>query len=454
MVEFIVSLIVLLQIIIFASTFKKMRLFGNIFREEESWALSVSEDNKVMGINGQGNKIFLSIRQSINKYLGNNVGGVIDFSLLKDSTDRHCDSVENDITSMMPVPLYLGLVGTMAGVITGLVGMLQTDAITSMMTSSGEVVDAASNLASQGINELLSGVALAMVASICGILLTTINTLLFKRYKRHEDEGKNSFMAWLQATLIPNVSTNITDSLETTVTRMNATFTQNVAKLSEILGSLDQFFSQQAEMVAQLHQMDIVKTAKVNIAVLQELQRCCDTFEVLCDVSRTAADADRTLQEALTEIKESSADYARQINNGILEQNNQLHEILNEERQTFQTFANEVSILFQDQIQRAPGIEKQLAEISKIPASIDRLLKGVESSNRALADSVIRALEKTGGSKTVPSSANAVKKKDEANPEIVEETDDKHSTTKAKWIIAGVSIALLVGFVIFVLFRY
>ena len=33
------------------------------------------------------------------------------------------------------------------------------------------------NLAASGINELLAGVAWAMAASICGILLTTINSL-------------------------------------------------------------------------------------------------------------------------------------------------------------------------------------------------------------------------------------------------------------------------------------
>ena len=53
-------------------------------------------------------------------------------------------------------------------------------------------------LAAEGINELLKGVAWAMVASICGIIFTTISSLAFKNCKLREESGKNTFLAWIR----------------------------------------------------------------------------------------------------------------------------------------------------------------------------------------------------------------------------------------------------------------
>ena len=109
LVIIIVVIIVALQITAFIFNFLKMRLFRNIFRYNYSWRLSTNDDEIVAGINGDGNKIFQSIVASINKYLSKNAGGVIDFALLKDSVDRHCDSTEEEISTLLPIPLYLGL---------------------------------------------------------------------------------------------------------------------------------------------------------------------------------------------------------------------------------------------------------------------------------------------------------------------------------------------------------
>ena len=177
LVPFIVVVIIALQIFFFVKNVLRMREYKQIFSEESSWGIAHNSETKfVSGIYGRGNKVFESIKDSINKYLENNSGSVIDFSLLKDAVDRHCDSVENDINTLTPTPLYCGLAGTMAGVIVGLSSLLTTGSITALLSSgSGNFGTAA-----EGVNDLLSGVAWAMLASIMGILLTTIASLLFK----------------------------------------------------------------------------------------------------------------------------------------------------------------------------------------------------------------------------------------------------------------------------------
>ena len=87
------------------------------FTKDISWGITHNlETNFLSGIYGRGNKVFESIKDSINKYLENNSVSVIDFSLLKDAVDCHCDSVENDINTLIPTPLFCGLAGTVAGV--------------------------------------------------------------------------------------------------------------------------------------------------------------------------------------------------------------------------------------------------------------------------------------------------------------------------------------------------
>ena len=153
-----------------------MNEYSDIFDKPDSWGIVFNPATKfVLGISGKGNNVFTLIKTSINKYLGNNSGSVIDFQLLKDAVDRHCDSVENDVNTLTPIPLYCGLAGTMAGVIVGLSSLLSTGSITALLSSGSSDFGAAAT----GVNDLLSGVAWAMLASICGIIFhnTQFNTV-------------------------------------------------------------------------------------------------------------------------------------------------------------------------------------------------------------------------------------------------------------------------------------
>lgn len=180
-VPIIVLCIIALQFYFFRKNLKRMHQFRDIFNGKESWEL-IRDDASgfVKGIYGLGNEIFESISVSINKYLNNSVGSVIDYNLLKDAVDRHCETVEDDISTQTPVPLYCGLAGTMLGVIIGLGSLLFTHSITSLMTNVSSQQSAFYS-AADGISDLLTGVAWAMVASIFGIGLTTVNSLLFKK---------------------------------------------------------------------------------------------------------------------------------------------------------------------------------------------------------------------------------------------------------------------------------
>lgn len=436
LVPIIIVIIIGIQVFFFTKNLNRMKEFGRIF-ESNNISLELirnEETGLVEGIDGYGNSIFNSIVNSINKYLGNNSGSVIDFGLLKDAVDRHCDSAEDDIAAQTPIPLYWGLAGTMAGVILGLWDLLASGAILAMLGGSDSV--SADEIA-EGVNSLLSGVAWAMVASICGILLTTFNSILFKRCKLKEEKGKNSFLAWMQSVLLPELPSDTSDTINKLVrnlNRFNNTFANNTAELGDVLKKVNESYSIQADIIKAVHDMDVMKMAEANVRVMKELEECTDKLEdfnnYLLDIkgytdaihrfetqfteqaerlhvleeirdffgrhkqeiSRTVADADSTLQDSLGMIKESATEGVREIHNLFVSQSEQFKEILTREKEDFEQVNKEMKAKFSSQLEEMPRLAKQLEEISAIPARLDRLIEKVEKSNAELYRGILTSM--------------------------------------------------------------
>lgn len=441
LVPVIIIAIICIQVFFFVKNLLRMNQFSKIFSEESSWRLRRNEQtNLVDGVYGAGNTIFESIKNSINKYLGNNSGSVIDFGLLKDAVDRHCDSVENDIATQTPIPLYWGLAGTMAGVIIGLTDLLKSDAILTLMGSSGGVINVASENAALGINALLSGVAWAMLASIIGILLTTANSLLFKRCKLKEENGKNSFLAWMQSELLPELPSDTSQALNNLVKNLNKfnnTFKENTSNLGNALNAVNQSYAIQAEIIKAVHDMDVMKMANANVRVLQELKECTDKLEAFNDylddiegytsaihkfeaqfgeqadrlhileeirdffrrhkseIAKTTADADKTLQDSLENIKESTSENVNEMQKRFVEQSEHFKKILEDEKDAFERFITQMNAQFSAQMSNMPQLAKQLEEISSIPVRLDKLIDKVEKSNTKLASDISFALKQS-----------------------------------------------------------
>ena len=418
-----------------------MNQFSKIFSEESSWSLRRNQQtNFVDGVYGAGNSIFESIKNSINKYLEKNAGSVIDFGLLKDAVDRHCDSVENDIATQTPIPLYWGLSGTMAGVILGLWDLLGSNAILTLMSSSAGEIDPNSAKAAEGINALLRGVAWAMGASIVGIIFTTFNSILFKRCKLTEENGKNSFLAWMQSELLPELPSDTSQALNNLVKNLNKfnnTFKENTSNLGNALNAVNHSYAIQANIIKAVHDMDVMKMAKANVQVLKELKECTDKLEAFneyldnvegytkaihrfesqfgeqadrlhileeirdffrrhkSEIAKTTADADKTLQESLEQIKESTSENVNEMQKRFVEQSEHFKKILEDEKDSFERFMTQMNAQFSVQMSHMPQLAKQLEEISSIPVRLDKLIDKVEKSNTKLASDISFALNQS-----------------------------------------------------------
>lgn len=437
LVPIIVAFIIALQIFFFVKNVLRMRDYKKIFAEENSWGIAHnSETNFVSGIYGRGNNVFESIKDSINKYLENNSGSVIDFSLLKDAVDRHCDSVENDINTLTPTPLYCGLAGTMAGVIVGLGSLITTGSITDLLSSgSGNFGTAA-----EGVNDLLSGVAWAMLASIMGIMLTTIASLLFKRYKLQGESGKNTFLAWLQAKLLPELPSDTSDALNRLVKNLNKfnnTFAENTSSLRGALREVNESYRIQGDVIKAVHDMDVMKMAKANVRVLEELKECTDKLEQFneyldgihgytdaihtfttqfeqeanrlhvleeiqqffmrhkAEIAKDSADVDVALRNALRTLKETASSNTSELNSTLVQQAEEFKRIIADERESFERLNTELRVQFGAELNQIPMLQKQLVEIAGIPGKLDKLIDRVERSNSSLASQVSGTMTQT-----------------------------------------------------------
>lgn len=212
------------------------------------------------------NPVIEKILHSVNTYLLKNKGAVSDFNLIKDVVDRNTDALDEEINNLLPIPLYLGLVGTMIGIVIGLF---------LMPSISDENFD-------QAIDTLIGGVKIAMIASFVGLLLTVIlSGWRYKGAKTQAESLKDDFFTWIQTNLLPVLSQNVSSSiysLQANLVNFNDTFTVNIQSFNHVMDKILNSFDSQVSLMNDLKEVDVAQLAKLNINVLKELRTSTKEF--------------------------------------------------------------------------------------------------------------------------------------------------------------------------------
>ncbi|MBQ6083844.1 MAG: hypothetical protein IJK92_05780 [Bacteroidales bacterium] len=238
-----------------------------------------SISKNVEGINpNHNNPTFQNIINSINTYMENNKS-VNDYHLMKDIVDRNCDSKEDEINTQTPIPLYLGLVGTMAGILVGILFLWLSGGLADLLNSGN-----GSGNGANGIEALLGGVALAMISSILGIVLTTLASNSFKSAKTAFDRDKNLFYSWIQENLLPKLSDNVVDSIREmthNLSEFNETFANNVKGLDYALSKVNESYKQQTEIMTAIQKIADKDLSVKNLQLFNALTNSAQEIENL-----------------------------------------------------------------------------------------------------------------------------------------------------------------------------
>ena len=213
-------------------------------REVEVSQISVRNDNPTM----------TSIKDALNMYLQKNNGAASDFALMKDVVERYCGAEEEEITVVQPIPLYMGLMGTMIGIIVGI----------SVIAANGGVEKLTN------VSSMMTCVAIAMIASLVGIVFTTIISWKAKGAKTQIESRKNVFYSWLQTELLPVLSGNAVTALsllQTNLMTFNQTFKGNIQEFDKVLTNVRQVSQDQAHALEAISRIDITRVAQANVTV-------------------------------------------------------------------------------------------------------------------------------------------------------------------------------------------
>lgn len=245
--------------------------------------------------------VFQNILDSINNYLYKNKGAASDFMLIKDIVERNCDSKEEEINIQTPIPLYIGLMGTMIGIIIGI----------GRIALLGGGFSAFINNPQQAIGELMGGVAIAMFASLMGIFLTTVSSWRSKASKSKLEADKNEFYSWVQAELLPVLSGNMANTLQLlqqNLTSFNLSFSSNIGRMENALKEMSGSFEDQLAMLDLLNNLDIKRIATANVAIFQQLEKSTVNFQQFATyISQTS-----TYLQAVRELNDKVGKYMEQ----------------------------------------------------------------------------------------------------------------------------------------------
>ena len=249
-------------------------------------------------------KLFQNIVHTLNRYLGENSDQVSDYHLMKDVVDRNREVAESEIETLIPFTQYIGLVGTMIGIFFGVVVLVFGNGLENLMSGS------ISALASSGVTELLGGVAIAVLTSALGLGLTMRSSYLFKEAKRVVELRENAFLGWIQAEMLPNLSTDMTSTLVKMTNNLrdfNNRFSSNTAKLDRTLAKVNDSYTGQARILEVLERVDVKKVAMANVQVYEKLKDCTDEIGMIGDAlksSRQYLQQVRELTEKLDKMDE------------------------------------------------------------------------------------------------------------------------------------------------------
>lgn len=247
----------------------------NLFEFSSSPSDTEKSEVNILESDINTNRVLNKILFSVNNYLIRNRGAASDFNLIKDIVERNTNAVEEDINLSIGVPLYLGLMGTMIGIVIGLFNMPDLGSV--LDTKAKDV------LLNDGIGLLIGGVKIAMIASFSGLMLTIINSgWVFKGSRSLSEARKNDFYTFIQIELLPIINQGLAstlDSLQRNLLKFNNEFTVNLKQLTGIFDSNTIAIRAQKELLDTIDKTKVAEMTKYNVKVLQQLDLSVAQFE-------------------------------------------------------------------------------------------------------------------------------------------------------------------------------
>lgn len=280
---FIVSAIVIIVLIWQYKTYRENERriddIKSLFPSSNNTIIDVDEDQRFTKlVNDSATGQFKDTLDDINSYLVYNKNKTYDYHILKEIVNRNSQSLEDEVDTMLTVPLYWGLIATIFGIAFGIVIFAWKD-LANLLSGS--------NMNPEGIKILLTDVGIAMIASLAGVFFTKQSTTHYNEARTEMAKNKNHFLTWIQTDLMSKLSDDITGALikmTQDLNEFNRTFADNTRELKETLSTVKDNYGGQVKLLEAIDNIKINKIAKANIEVYDKLQGCTEELENLFEI--------------------------------------------------------------------------------------------------------------------------------------------------------------------------
>jgi hypothetical protein len=270
-----VAAVILLQLMAFARNWRRIAVYRHIIPTKTTLFAPGEPLIAYPEMKADGNKHRVEMVNAINGYLDRNKGSAPDFNLVKDIVERNSQVLEEEISQTTSVPLYLGLMGTMVGIVAGLWNMSDISAAINTTAAGDRMGDS--------INVLLGGVKIAMVASFMGILLTVLSSsYLFNRARKKVEGDKNRFYTFIQTELLPVITKDVTvamQSLQNNMVLFSERFENSLRGLEGLLNKNHDALIAQERILTALENIDVNSFVKGNVKMMQELRQSMEQLQ-------------------------------------------------------------------------------------------------------------------------------------------------------------------------------
>jgi hypothetical protein len=339
------------QIYSFRNTRRKIENYANVFpkpnAEDKSYPI-VNEDDKEMESHGRSvsneNEEYAVINKLIDEYkniyerLGK--GLKAKYKEGKEIIEEHLEKVEDTIHRSLATPLYLGLMGTIVGVVFGLWEYTEVmKAAESFKSLTGIAIDTSS-----AIDYIIGSVQIAMIVTFTGLFFYVINsTQKFSKAKDAIEERKVSFY---NNELRQKIPFDVEGGLAEIVESMRQNLTSFNGQLSDNLKNMNTSFDNSVEIIRDLPKLQkILNGISSNVVHFErfdtkfnQVNNCLDKMgEFLEKICKYNNDIEMT--RSFYEIAGNLKVVVDKMNNGI-EGNDQILKTLEGKITDFNRIAN------------------------------------------------------------------------------------------------------------------
>lgn len=354
---------------------KKTRIICKAKDKEEVSLISLPGENPLQK----------EINRVLNNYLIRNKGAASDYGLIKDVVERNCNSLEEEIETQTPWPLYFGLMGTMLGIIVG-IGDIAINVGFDQFVEKPE----------EHIGGLMGDVAMAMIVSCCGILFTTTLSFFAKKAKSILETRKNAFYSWFQSELMPIISKEKASTglkrLEENLSKFNESFEDNVKELNATFSVVKETSGNQALLMKTLNKMDLKKMAEANIEILSRFNQTVgqlEKFNSYINYSQTVLDDIAQRNTAISEATisvDSNLDKAlNELKNGVEQQMSVLRDSLRKSEEEMEKLVACESRLFANQDSKINAFFDSIQSFKPLIEGINSWKKDLKSQTMEIS---------------------------------------------------------------------